>query len=221
MNKFDRVLLRTNGILFLVVVLLMAWTASQAFLLPRHYQRGPGIVATPFHNPDEKQPMELGRPSRLNGTPFIRMSLQSEEAPSSSFKTRESRVCNYLYLNGADLSSSWLFQGFDRLISQVHDLRAAEVGNDRPVVATLFEVISADTDGDHRLTTNDREAVYFSGPSGKNPIEIIPPTDGIQSVEQIAPEQVLVIYRREDTIVAGLFSIKDGSKIKESKVQAK
>lgn len=224
MNKFDRILWRTNGILFLVLLIFgifpVFWNLSGSFRRGPYHQGQPGIVSKP-QGVAEKQFLHLGDPSRVKGTTFLRIPLRSEAEYSSSFKTREGRVANYLYLNGADLSSWWLFEGFDRMLSEVHDLRAETGGNDRPVIATLFEVISTDTDGDHNLTRNDREAVYFSGADGRKPIEIVPPTDGILSVEQITPTEVLIIFQRDQTVTAARFSVQDGSKINESALPIK
>jgi hypothetical protein len=221
MNKFDRILWRINGVLFLVILMFgifpLVWSLTESFRSRPYRQVEPRIVNKP-QGTNDKEFLHLGDASRVRGTPFLRLSLRSEAQYSLSSKGRDGRIANYLYLDNGDLSSWWLFDGFDRLISQVHDLRAEGGGNDKPVIATLFEVISTDTDGDHRLTTNDREAIYFSGPDGKKPIEIIPPTDGILSVEQVAPMNVLVIYQRDQVVTAGLFSTKDGSKVKESKL---
>jgi hypothetical protein len=224
MNKFDRILWRINGILFLLTIIfaifLSAWGASQTFFRQPPHQRDAAIVNKP-QGTDNKEFLHLGDAFRIKGTPFLRMPLRSE-AEYSSFKSGGgSRIRNYLYLNHTDLSSWWLFEGLNRLISQVHDLRAEAGGNDKPVIATLYEVISADTDGDRRLTTDDREAIYFSGPDGKKPIEIVPPTDGILSVEQITPTEVLIIYQRDQTATASRFSVQDGSKIKESALPIK
>jgi hypothetical protein len=134
---------------------------------------------------------------------------------SGSYRPRE--CYNYLYINTSDLSSWWLFQQNDWLITGVHDLRADGEGGDKPIIATVWEVVTGDTDGDHRLTQNDREAIFFCGADGRKPVEIIPPTDGLQFIQQVPPGQVLIVYRREPTVVvAALFSVADGSKIKES-----
>jgi hypothetical protein len=165
--------------------------------------------------------LEFGDANRVKGTNFLRIPLEAHRASDGAFSSKsfgEQRLCNFRFVDTNDLSAWWLFEGFDRMITHVHDLRPLEGGDERAVVATFYEVVTADTNGDSRLTPNDREAVYFCTPDGRKPKEVVPPSDGVLSFEQVRPEEVLIIYRRADSIVASLFSIKDGSKIKESVV---
>src|SRR2546422_2573007 len=106
MNKFDRILWRINGVLFLVIlsfgILPLVWSLSGSFRRPPYHQGEPSIVSKP-QGTNNKQFLHLGDAARVRGTPFLRISLRSEAEYSSSFKGRDSRVANYLYLNDADL----------------------------------------------------------------------------------------------------------------------
>jgi hypothetical protein len=221
MNRFDRVLWRINGVFFFIALGALFWGITSSFRYGSFHRsrppRRPDVALAKPANSDEI--LEFGDATSVKGTPFLRIPLNARgegpDGPSFS-KGMETRLCNYRFVDNNDLSAWWLFEGFNRLITHVHDLRLPESGNAGPVIATFYEVVSADTDGDHRLTQNDREAVYFSGPDGRKPKEIIPPTDGLLSFEQVRPEEILIIYRRDDSIVAGLFSLRNGTKIKET-----
>lgn len=225
MNRFDRILWRINGILLFVLFLFVGF---QIWMVTRTFMRSPFRPAKPTSPSaprvtEEKLSLHLGDVTGIKGTPFLRIALQSEGENLGSFSSSRGvgrRVWNYRYLNATDMSSWWLFQRPDQLITNVHDVRSDSGGNDRPVVATLFEVAVADTDDDHRLTNNDREAVYFSTADGRKPTQIIAPTDGIVAVERGGPGQVLVIYQRDDHLFAGSFSVQDGSRIAESQLDA-
>jgi hypothetical protein len=171
----------------------------------------------------ETSPLHLARPSSIEGTPFVRLSLETErDVPKfSSYRAEPRNVYNYLYLNTPDLSSWWLFDRTDKLITGVHDLHAEVEGPHKPISATVWEVVTGDTDGDGHLSQNDREAIYFCGADGKKPIEIVPPTDGLESIQQMPPGQMLITYRRGNDLVAAIFSVSDGSKIKESVLPTK
>jgi hypothetical protein len=221
MNRFDRILWRINGILFLGILLYSAWTI---WLTTHLYPPTPPYRAKQPASHATAQPvaqiegLHLTFSFPIKGTPFTRIALERESESGKFSGPYQLRECyNYLYLNTSDLSSWWLFERNDRLITGVHDLRAEGDGGDKPIIATIWEVVTGDTDGDHRLTQNDREAIFFCGADGKKPVEIIPPTDGLEFIQQVPPGQVLIVYRREPTIVvAALFSVADGSKIKES-----
>jgi hypothetical protein len=221
MNRFDRILWRINGVLFLGILLYSAWTiwlTTHLYSPNPPYQAKPSVSHASPQPVAQKEQLHLTFSFPIKGTPFTRIALEAESESgkfSGSYRPRE--CYNYLYLNKSDLSSWWLFEQNDRLITGIHDLRAEGDGGDKPIVATIWEVVTGDTDGDHRLTQNDREAIFFCNADGKKPIEIIPPTDGLQFIEQVPPSQVLIVYRRDPNIVvAALFSVADGSKLKET-----
>ena len=221
MNKFDRILWRVNGILFLAILSYFSWTLWRTTHLlppnPRYREKPSASHATP-QPVAQMEPLHLTFSFPIKGTPFTRIALEKESEPGKFSGPYQLRECyNYLYVNTSDLSSWWLFERNDWLITGVHDLRAEGDGGDKPIVATVWEVVTGDTDGDHRLTQHDREAIFFCGADGKKPVEIIPPTDGLEFIQQLPPDQVLIVYRREPTVVgAALFSVANGSKIKES-----
>jgi hypothetical protein len=226
MNKFDRVLWRINGILFLVILIFGTYgsvrSLSPPFAQRPSRQNTPGLV-NEAQGTGEKELLNLGWPSRITGTSILRMPLRSEplsrgSSSFSSFKGGGDRAQtrNYLFVDHSDLSSWWLFQGFDRAILKEHDLRADIEGKDKPVISTIFEVATADTNGDHRITEEDRVAAFFAAADGKKPIEIVSPSDRIISVDQVPNNQVLIVYQRAATVTAALFSAQDGAKIKES-----
>jgi len=223
-TKFDRVLWRTNGVLFLGILLYFLWAAVISIIhpFPGRPSKPPSPAAT-AQAVGETSPLHLAKPSAVEGTPYLRLSLETErDIPKfSSYRAESRSVYNYLYLNTADLSTWWLFDRTDKLITGVHDLRAEIESPHKPVIATVWEAVTGDTDSDGHLTQNDREAIYFCGADGKKPIQIIPPTDGMESIQQIPPGQMLITYRRGNDLVAAIFSVTDGSKIKESTLPRK
>jgi hypothetical protein len=232
MNRFDRILWRINGVLFLALLAAGLWgflTTLTAFYRDRNIKprEAVTVVDQQGNRSGEKETLSLDDLKRVSGTPFVRMPLRKkrESDAVSSFGSYKGRrpdtLINYLYLNTADLSSWWLFEGFDRAITDQQDLRTETGGNDRAVVATLFEVVVKDTNGDHLLTSADQEAVYFCGADGRRPIEIIPPSDGVLGVEQVSPGQFMIIYRREQSVTASLFSLANGAKLKETVLPVK
>jgi hypothetical protein len=223
MNRFDRIVWRINGILFLVVLIAACWALISTFRFQSSFSSPrPGRTdVRPATTVKSGETLEFGDANRVKGTNFLRIPLNAHQASDGAFSSKsfgEHRLCNFRFVDTNDLSAWWLFEGFDRLVTHVHDLHPPDARSDTPVIATFYEVVTADTDGDGRLTPNDREAVYFCTPDGRKPKEVVPPSDGVLSFEQVSQEVVLIICRRADAIVAGLFSIKGGSKIKETVV---
>jgi hypothetical protein len=231
MNKFDRILWRINGILFLLILIFGTYgivrSFSQPFPRAPSHQNGPAIV-NEAQGTNEKELLHLEWPSRIAGTSILRMALRSEplskESSSfSSFKGGADRpqTRNFLFIDHSDLSSWWLFEAFDYAILKEHDLRADIEGKDKRVIGPVFEVATADTNGDHRVTNEDRLAAFFTAADGRKPVQIVSPSDRIISVDQVTNTQVLIVYQRGPTVTAGLFSTQDGAKIKESPIPIK
>jgi len=222
MNKFDRILWRINGVLFLVLLIFgllpLVWSFVEFRIHPPLRGNGPAIV-NQAQGTLEKEFLHLGPPTRINGISVVRMPLHSEAASKgSSFSSHsgDAHTRNYLFVDHSDLSSWWLFETFDRAILKEHDLRADVDGKDKRVIGTIWEVATTDTNGDHRITEEDHIAAFFSAADGKKSIEIIPPSDRILSVDQVTNNQLLIVYQRGAAVTAALFSTQDGSKIKES-----
>jgi|ERR1700719_4837603 len=222
MNRFDRILWRINGVLFLALLVfgllpllwnLGGWRSHR----PLH-ENAPAIVSE-SQGTHEKELLHLGAPSRVTGTSIFRIQISSEATSRGSSFSKggyPSCVRNYLFVDYSDLSSWWLFETFDHAILKEHDLRAKLDGDYRPVISTVFEVATTDTNGDQRITEDDQVAAFFSTADGKKPIEIVSPSDRILSVDQVTNDQVLIVYQRGTKATAALFSTHDGAKLKES-----
>jgi hypothetical protein len=128
---------------------------------------------------------------------------------------------NFLFIDYSDLSSWWLFDGFQQAILKEHALRAEPDGKDKRVIGTILEVAPVDTDGDQRVTGHDLISVFFTGADGKKPIEIVSSSDRILSVDQVTNNEVLITYQRGTAATAALFSAQSGTKIKEAPLATK
>jgi hypothetical protein len=111
------------------------------------------------------------------GTNILRLPLHGDSTSrASSFDHGRygTQTRNVLFLDHSDLSSWWLFEGFQRSIIKEHDLRLELEGKDKRVVGTIFEVAVADTNGDQRVTPEDRISAFFTGSDGKKPASLRP-----------------------------------------------
>jgi hypothetical protein len=227
MNKFDRILWRINGIFLLALLLFGAipiwWNAIGLVRRPPSPPKQTALTRETIGS-REKEDLYFDGLSRLTGTSIARMPLRSViSSHGSSFKSgySEEHLRNFLYIDYSDLSSWWLFDGFGQVIVKEHDLRVESGGNDRSIVGTIFEVATTDTDGDHRVTERDRVSAFFTPANGKKPVEIIPASDRILSVDQVTNNEVLIIYQRDAAATAAVFSVQTGGKLKESALPIK
>jgi len=227
MNKFDRILWRINGTLFLAILVFGIFSLvrglSESFRHPTPQVPEAAIVNNASVS-REKEFLHFGLLSRIAGTSMVRFPLNSEDSPNkSSFGGSYSESCtrNLFFIDYSDLSSWWLFDGFQQAILKEHDLRAEPDGKDKRVIGTIFEVATVDTNGDQRVTGNDRISVFFTGADGKKPIEIVSSSDRILSIDQVTDNEVLITFQRGTAATAALFSAQSGAKIKEAPLPIK
>jgi hypothetical protein len=114
-----------------------------------------------------------------------------------------------------------LFEGFKQRIMKEHDMHEEIEGDKKRVISTIFEVVRSDGGADQNLTAGHPVAVLFTGAGGKKPIEIVPASDEIISVDQVPNNQALIVYQRGSIVTAALFSTQTGAQIKESTLTTK
>ena len=223
MNKFDRILWRINGVLFLGLLIFgllpFVWE-----LLPLN-NRGPfereGAIINETKGTHEKELLRLEWPSRIAGTSILRMPLSSQGSSKISSFSGDgygSQIRNFLFVDHSDLSSWWLFKGFQYSIIKPHDLLAELEGKEKRVISTIFEVATSDTNGDHRVTTGDRISAFFTGADGRKTVEIVRSADRIVSLDQVTDTEVLITYQSGPAVTAAVFSVKDGAKMREAPI---
>jgi hypothetical protein len=223
MNRFDRILWRINGLLFLALLGFGIFQLILSSIEMRARVAADVDVLPSAERTDKKEVFHLDSPSRVTGISILRMPLCGEvPLTGSSFSSGDGHnwTRNYLFVNYSDLSSWWLFDGFNQRIIEEHDMREEMEGNKKRVVSTIFEVVDSPGIEDHNLAARRPVAAFFATGDGKRVIEIVSPSDRIISVDEVENDQVLIVYQRGSTIMADLFSIQTGAKINESALAA-
>lgn len=158
----------------------------------------------------------------MTGLSVVRMPLYSDASYRSfSSGTSGGRTRNYLFIDYSSMSSKWLFDGFQRLILNEHDLYASFNNSSTNIVGSIYEVVASDTNGDGRVTEDDQTAVFFGTPDGKEVKEVVSSAKRILSVEQVSDTEVLIICQQEKSADALLLSTSTGRKIREGQLPMK
>jgi hypothetical protein len=226
-NKFDRILWRINGLLFLALLAFGVVQLASVLIATRVHHSLIAEDTALFPSATraaENEVFRLGWPSRIPGTSIVRMPLYGEvPSTGSSFKASGSHqwTRNYLFMDYSDLSSWWLFEGFKQRITKDHDMREEIETDKKRVISTIFEVVRSNGSDDHSLSAEHPVAALFTGADGKKPIEIVSPSDRIISIDQVPNNQVLIVYQRGSVVTAALFSTQTGEQVKESTLTPK
>ncbi len=222
MNRFDQILWRINGVVFLLMLLcgiiIVVIAICQSFLWTSNQHKDAAVVNV-NQSTHEKEYLHLGRADLFKGMSTIRIPLYADSNYRSSYSSSSgSRVRNYLFLDSSSMISHWLFQGFSRLITECHDLRSPLINTEKNVVGSVYEVVVSDSNHDGRIDTDDQVAVFFASPDGKQIVEIVPPAELIVSVEQVSDTEFLIVYTMQKSTVGAVFSVQTGEKIREAKI---
>lgn len=227
MNKFDRILWRINGVIFLAILLFGIVQLTWSLVAPPFPHSSRAADTELFHSgtrSNEKEMFRFGWPERIAGTSVFRMPLHGEVPSSGSpFKGTGGHnwLRNYLFIDYSDLSSWWLFDGDKQHIIKDHDMCEEGERDKKRVVSTIFEVVVRDGAGDRDLTADSPVTALFTPANGKYPFEILSACDRIISVDQVPNNEVLIVYQRGAIVTAALFSIQNGAKINETTVASK
>src|ERR1700730_5888546 len=167
---------RINAVMILVIGLLslglFAFVAYEA--LKERFQslhRNDLVNVDPRVHIDSN--WELGSFEHIAGTNVAAAPVHSSQRFRLAVREKDAEaVRNYLFLDLYDKSSRWLLPNHDRLILNKREICGAtsEKGwqSCREVAWLAFESVTADTDGDHRLSSKGRLTLGFSNPDGGN-----------------------------------------------------
>lgn len=222
MNRFDRILWRINGVIFLLILLcgsvLVVISLCHSFLWSSNQHKDAAVVNV-NQSTHEKEYLHLGGGDLFKGTSTLRMPLYADSSYRGSFKSYSGGLIrNYLFLDSATMTSRWLFRGFSRLITECHDFQSPLDSPNKNIVGSVYEVIASDSNHDGRIDTDDQKAAFFASPDGKQITEIVPPSELIVSVEQVSDTEFLIIYTMQKSTMGAVFSVKTGEKFREAKM---
>ncbi|MCC5635948.1 hypothetical protein LC593_08775 [Nostoc sp. CHAB 5844] len=141
--------------------------------------------------------INLGLFELLKGTPYLMAAITSQQNYRQSYYEKEaSSIRNFLFLNTNDKSAWRLVPNNNFLFLRHERLNLSTPPRDvvKNVQGIWYEVITADSNGDKRLTTDDRKTIAVSDVSGKNYTELIHQVDQVLGKHQLNDSTLLVFY---------------------------
>jgi hypothetical protein len=222
MNRFDKILWRINGVVFLLMLLggsiLVVIALCESFIHSTNQNKDAAVINV-NQGTHEKEYLHLGGADLFNGTSTVRMSLYADSNYRGSWSSSSGgRIRNYLFLDSSKMTSRWLFQGFTNLIVECHDLRSPFKSVEKNVVGSVYEIIDSDSNHDGKIDTDDQPAAFFASSNGQQITQIVPPSERIVSVEQLSAAEFLIVYTMQKSTMGAVFSVETGKKLREAKI---
>jgi hypothetical protein len=94
----------------------------------------------------------------------------------------------------------WLFDTNQYLIYESHLLYESDNGQDKPVIAILYQLIKQDSNADQRLSSNDSMTIGISKPNGTAYQTILENVDDIVGKQLVDNQTLLLLYHSQDKV---------------------
>jgi hypothetical protein len=198
LKSANRVIVLVGGFF---AIALMGYVAYQIFKYTTRTRSVENVILASSGDPNVKTTkVELGAFETIEGTPYrIAPVVTNQVSDRGYYSKGTSSPTNYLILNVKDKSALRLTPKNNNLFIQMK--KVGQNDKDGKLVKTFgiwYAVVKADTDGDKRLTHEDRQTIAISDISGANYTEVIPKVDRLLKTFQISQTNVLTVYESED-----------------------
>ena len=215
-NRFFKFIWRFNGLILMIVGVLaigvLGFSGYKMFRDVRHERTTRNIVnVVEDQQVDEK--WQLGHLINISGSSYVVVPLYSDQKYAQSYFSKSSdSTRNLLFIDVRSNQKKWLFKTNDYLIVNQEFLSEKEInGKDEVIRAILYMVVKKDTNGDKRLTADDKMDIALSTPGGDNYKEVVTGIDGFIGHRVIDKDTVFIIYQKQGTGYSGRVDLRDFS----------
>ncbi len=205
-NRFFRIVSRFNGIAIMLILIAIIIFGGFNIIKELFYSRKPIVIKNVAEDPKGEEKWRLGSITELGGTDYIYLPLESEKkdvsvsgmslAKSGMHEYYFNPSRNILFVNKKTQEMSWLFKNNKQLINKMELVaKQKKYDNQRNIEAIIYQVVTRDTNGDGKLSTDDSADVAISYPDGSNYREIIKSVERLIGVLMLDDGELLIMYQ--------------------------
>ena len=225
MDRFFSLVWRVNALVILgaglagfALVMILLLQLGRDFLEPRNVQ---GVVNLASEEIDSES-FHFAEFTAIPGSDFLSAPLYTQQGyPLGSISKSSHSTRNYLFFNPATGAAHWLLPDNDGLVESRYQFPRSRYNKDaEPIRGVLWQVITVDTNGDHKLTENDLSTILVSGASGSSLRELIPDVQHIYGAIQFSPDSVSITFLKENRLHAAVISLNDLSLVSNEEILA-
>ncbi len=231
-NRFFKFVWRFNGIVLMIVgVAAICAMIVSVYALRDEIGRGGNRrnTATINERVSSKDHWSLGTLTKIDGTDFSMIPLLSDQdhAKSSSGEFSGSSsgpgncVNNMLFINIVNNNSKWLFNTNKYIILNSELISEYEsCQNNRIVRAVLYVVVRKDTNGDKKISYDDKMDIAVSTCGGDDYKEIVTGIDNFIGHQAIDKDKLFIAYKKQGAGHSAIVSLGDFSLINQKSFPA-
>lgn len=207
-NKAFKAIWRLNAVLILIAgigVLCLLITLSFYFVKDQTRDRSLTNIVDIEQQDDAEKQWTLGKLSTIAGSQSSWMPLYSDQKyTSGSMRKSASSVRNYMFINKASKEKYWLlthnqflFIDTDFIRPLANSLKYINKQKLLPTEAILYTLVKNDTNGDDKLTKNDRMSIAISQNDGTRFTELLQDIDYLNGYTILNKNKMLIVYQQD------------------------
>lgn len=232
-NRFFVFVWRLNSLVFLVAAVLAVGVlgiVGYLFFQDSVERSSVGFIAHVGADQLGEDMRQLGRPTRIENSPYVIIPLHSNRRHASSYSrmspyqdsglARSSiAISNILFVNTQSNEKRWLLPTNEFFIGRKIVIRERRLADNKiDVKAILYTIVKADTNGDNRLTHEDQSVIALSLPSGQEYTEILQEIDDFMGHVVLEDDAIFLVYQKQGVGYAANVSLQDFSISVESEL---
>jgi len=171
----------------------------------------------------DRSKAQIGSFEAIEGTNVFRAPLVIEQEYGLSSGSKETRSTeNYFFYDSTTGNGYWLKPKGKGLILSTHELPGSEYGdgNKRPVIASVYEYVVADSDGDKRLTERDLKQIAISDPKGRRFTMLRDKVEEVNGTFLTSAGDIVILYTSGGTLRALVFGLQRFEIMKDAAVNS-
>lgn len=214
-SKFFKFVWRFNGIAIMVTIIVAIVTMAGS-ILGGFWKKNEPIIANVANDPDGQEKWRLGYAQKIRGRvvviplvserKYVKVGVPGMKSALHSYGDSYSGR-NLLFIDGESNQSKWLFPTNNQMITSCKFLPKDDEYKNKDVNFIVYEIVTEDTNGDKKLTSDDTASIAVSSFDGSNYKVIAPKVNRLIDVSQISNDRILMIYQKNKIGYSATYSI--------------
>ena len=168
----------------------------------------------------------LGGSQTLSGTPYTMAYLYKASDFGRGFSSgyETGNPVNHLFINISNGENRWLLPDVNHIILEsayLYDtlpLEEHSEGANSKVIAILYTLVEKDTNGDGKLTDQDKTSVATSLADGTGFVKHLENIDKVFVAEQTSSNTLLLLYQKAEATFAEIYSVPEMKMVSQKAV---
>jgi len=214
-NKFFKFVWRFNGIAMMVAIIIAILVMCGSVLEGLWSKKQPAITNV-AKDPDGQEKWRLGHAQKIrerivliplvSEREYVKVGVASMKSGLHSYSDSYSGR-NLLFIDGETNQSKWLFPANNQMITSYKLLPEDDEYRNKNINCIAYEVVTEDTNGDKKLTSEDLASIALSNFDGSNYKVVIDKAENLVDISQIGKDRIILIYQKSKVSYSATYSI--------------